>query len=161
MESITNPLAPQIVYLDFDGENTIYHNEDLNISLDVNVEDSLMSDTQKFYILSQLDKMYDDSEVIFTLTRPEDEEYSTVYIGKTDAFNKYGSFAGLAETIDQGNQIKNDNAFVIADYTNDLDNVKPQSGHFQPSGSLPAGFFAVQMKSSFLTPIFNPSKNVR
>ena len=123
MESITNPLAPQIVYLDFDGENTIYHNEDLNISLDVNVEDSLMSDTQKFYILSQLDKMYDDSEVIFTLTRPEDEEYSTVYIGKTDAFNKYGSFAGLAETIDQGNQIKNDNAFVIADYTNDLDNV--------------------------------------
>ncbi len=123
MESITGSLAPQIVYLDFDGENTIYHNEDLNISLDVNVEDSLMSDAQKFYILSQLDKMYDDSEVVFTLSRPDNEEYSTIYIGKTDAFNKYGSFAGLAETIDKGNKIKDDNAFVFADYTSDLDHV--------------------------------------
>jgi hypothetical protein len=58
MESITSPFAQQIVYLDFDGENTIYRNNDLNVSLDVNVGNSFMSDEQKLYILSQLNEMY-------------------------------------------------------------------------------------------------------
>lgn len=40
-------------------------------------------------------------------------EYSTVFIGGTSAFEPFGSFAGLAETVDTGNAVRNDNAFVI------------------------------------------------
>ena len=42
---------PQIVYLDFDGESTTYRNEDLDITINVDVEDSGMSEEQKQYIL--------------------------------------------------------------------------------------------------------------
>ena len=115
---------PQIVYLDFDGESTTYRNDDLDITLDVDVEDSGMSEEQKQYILSELSTKYDLEDIVFTIEKPdEDQEYSTIFIGQTDDFEEYGSFAGLAETIDKGNQIRNDNAFVLADHTSDPDHI--------------------------------------
>ncbi len=113
---------PQIVYLDFDGESTVYRNNDLNIAIAVDVEDSGMSEEQKQYILAELSARYALEDIVFTTEKPNDTaEYSTIFIGQTDDFEEYGSFAGLAETIDQGNLIKNDNAFVLADYTCDTD----------------------------------------
>ena len=47
-------IAVQYVYLDFDGESTTYRNEDLNITIKVDVDDSGMSDEQKRYILAEL-----------------------------------------------------------------------------------------------------------
>ncbi|MBR2364451.1 MAG: AIDA repeat-containing protein, partial [Lentisphaeria bacterium] len=47
--------------------------------------------------------------------RPENGEYSTVYVGKTSSFAPYGDFSGVAETVDSGNENKSDNAFVILD----------------------------------------------
>ena len=47
----------QYVYLDFDGELTTYRNEDLNITVDVEVKDSGMSEEQKRYILAELSEM--------------------------------------------------------------------------------------------------------
>ena len=83
-----------------------------------------MSVEQKQYILSELSQKYDLSEVVFTLEKPVDtSSYSTVFVGQTGDFDEYGTFAGLAETIDKGNQIKNDNAFVFADHTADLERV--------------------------------------
>ena len=117
-------IAVQYVYLDFDGEITTYHNTDLNISLDVKVEDSGMSEEQKRYILAELSEKYASANIVFTVEKPEEiQEYSTIFIGQTNDFEEYGSFAGLAETIDKGNQIKNDDAFVFADLTSDLDSV--------------------------------------
>ena len=114
----------QIVYLDFDGEATTYRNKDLDITLDVEVEDSGMSEEQKRYILAELSEKYANQNIVFTIEKPEeDQEHSTIFIGQTDDFDEYGFFAGVAETIDKGNQIKNDNAFVFADYTSDPDSV--------------------------------------
>ena len=115
---------PQIVYLDFDGESTVYRNNDLNIAIAVDVEDSSMSEEQKQYILAELSARYALEDIVFTTEKPNDTaEYSTIFIGQTDDFEEYGSFAGLAETVDKGNQIKNDDAFVFADLTSDLDSV--------------------------------------
>ena len=117
-------IAMQYVYLDFDGESTTYRNEDLNITIEVDVDDSGMSDEQKRYILAELSEKYANKNIVFTAEKPEDiQQYSTIFIGKTDDFDEYGTFAGLAETIDKGNQIKNDNAFVIQDSTADSEKI--------------------------------------
>jgi hypothetical protein len=45
----------------------------------------------------------------------EGVQYSTIYIGGDDsAFSQYGSFFGLAEQVDIGNQDRSDNAFVFS-----------------------------------------------
>ena len=41
----------QLIYLDFDGERTVYRNQDLGIVLDVEIENSGMTEKQKRYIL--------------------------------------------------------------------------------------------------------------
>ena len=114
VQYIVPQIAVQYVYLDFDGESTTYRNEDLNITIEVDVDDSGMSDEQKRYILAELSEKYANKNIVFIAEKPEDiQQYSTIFIGKTDDFDEYGTFAGLAETIDKGNQIKNDNAFVM------------------------------------------------
>ena len=102
----------QIVFLDFDGAETSYFNRDLNISIDnVVVENSGFDPEDIAAVVNALNAQFDD--VVFTAERPETDTYSTIYVGFTTAFDEYGSFLGLAETIDAGNQIRNDNAFVL------------------------------------------------
>ena len=117
MNAITiaeSPSAPQVVYLDFDGAATSYVNADLGVAIDnVTVEDSGFGDGDIAVIVDALNGMFDD--VAFTSSLPADGEFSTIYIGVTSAFDEYGSFLGLAETIDSGNQIRDDNAFVLLD----------------------------------------------
>ena len=104
----------QIVYLDFDGAETSYHNRDLNLAIDnLQIEDSGFETADITVIVASLNGLFDD--VVFTTELPFDGEYSTIYIGVTSAFDQYGSFLGLAETIDSGNQIHDDNAFVLLD----------------------------------------------
>ena len=113
------PLAassqPQIVYLDFDGANTSYFNRDLDISIDkVAVEDSGFDSSTISVIVASLNGQFGD-DVVFTSELPSEGEFSTIYIGVTSAFDEFGSFYGLAETIDSGNRIHDDNAFVLLD----------------------------------------------
>ncbi len=111
-------MSPQIIYLDFDGELTSYHNRDLDIHIDdVEVEDSGLTQERIASIVKALNDDFADQNVIFVTERPTDTDYSTIYIGKTSSFDEYGNFAGLAETVDIGNKIKNDNAFVMLDDT--------------------------------------------
>ena len=110
------PLAEQsqqqIVYLDFDGANTSYYNRDLGIEIGgVAVEDSGFDSATISVIVASLNGQF-GCDVLFTSELPAEGEFSTIYIGVTSAFDEYGSFYGLAETIDSGNQIRNDNAFV-------------------------------------------------
>ncbi|MBQ7402341.1 MAG: AIDA repeat-containing protein [Lentisphaeria bacterium] len=106
----------QIVYLDFDGEYTSYNGEILNVD-GVVVEDSKLTEERIAEIVAALNEKYIFAGVKFVTERPIDGEYSTVYVGKTDDFDQYGNFAGLAETIDKGNANKSDNAFVMLDST--------------------------------------------
>ena len=109
-------IAVQYVYLDFDGELTSYNGEILTIE-EVNVEDSKITKARIDAILAELNARYTEQNVIFVTEKPADSEYSTIFIGKTEAFSPYGNFAGLAETLDSGNKNKTDKAFVMLDST--------------------------------------------
>ncbi|MBR4676180.1 MAG: AIDA repeat-containing protein [Victivallales bacterium] len=107
--------TPQIVFLDFDGAVTSYHNRDLDISIDnVTVEDSGICDGDIAVIVDALNAQF-GGDVVFTAELPSDGEFSTIYVGVTSAFDEFGDFLGLAETIDSGNQFHDDNAFVLLD----------------------------------------------
>ncbi len=113
-------LPPQVIYLDFDGEWASYHNHDLDIQIDdVEVEDSGLGQERIAVIVKELNRQFCAQNVVFVTEQPSDAEFSTIYVGKTDSFSEYGDFAGLAETVDVGNKIKNDNAFVMLDSTTD------------------------------------------
>ena len=109
-------IAVQYVYLDFDGELTSYNGEILTVD-NVEVKDSSLTEERIKNILAELNARYAGQNIIFVPQRPTAAEYSTIYIGKTSAFDEYGNFAGLAETIDEGNLNKSDNAFVMLDST--------------------------------------------
>ena len=111
---IPQQTVQQVVYLDFDGAATSYVNSDLGVAIgSVTVEDSGFGDGDIAAIVDALNGMFDD--VVFTSALPADGEFSTIYVGVTSAFDEHGSFLGLAETIDSGNQIRDDNAFVLLD----------------------------------------------
>ena len=108
----------QVVYLDFKGaNNTAYNNEALNIHVGgINVADSGLDQAGINKVITELNTTFAGSGVSFTVNVPAGKEYSTIYIGGTgSAFAQYGSAIGLSETIDAGNKIKNDNAYVLAD----------------------------------------------
>ena len=107
-------IAVQYIYLDFDGGLTRYNGEILSLE-HVDVRDSLLTADRIADIVAELNTKYAASNVVFVTERPANAEYSTIYIGKTDAFNTYGNFTGLAETVDTGNKNTTDNAFVMLD----------------------------------------------
>ena len=108
-------VSPQIVYLDFDGAATSYNGELLTIN-DVVVEDSGFDSESITLIVIALNDHFGD-DVVFTAELPQTDEYSTIYVGVTSAFEEYGDFLGIAETLDSGNQNHNDNAFVLLNST--------------------------------------------
>ena len=109
-------IVVQYIYLDFDGELTCYNGEILSLD-HVEVQHSNLTKERITDIVAELNAKYAAQNVIFVTERPTIAEYSTIYIGKTDAFNTYGNFTGLAETIDEGNATRTDNAFVMLDAT--------------------------------------------
>jgi len=115
-------LRNQVIYLDVDGqENVTYDGPAVVGPLDVpafeapgrlaGLERTIMAEA-----CGSLRQIFADAGVIFTLERPAgDQPYSTIYIGGDDsAFAGYGSFAGLAEAVDVGNQNPRDEAFVFS-----------------------------------------------
>ena len=113
----TPSTAVQYIYLDFDGELTSYNGEILSID-HVTVQNSNLTKERMADIVIALNAKYASSNVVFVTERPTVADYSTICIGHTSAFDEYGTFAGLAETIDEGNQIKSDKAFVMLDSNN-------------------------------------------
>ena len=113
---IVPQIAVQYIYLDFDGELTSYNGEILSLE-NVEVKHSNLTADRIADIVAELNTKYAASNVVFATERPENAEYSTIYIGKTDAFQPYGNFTGLAETVDTGNKNTTDNAFVMLDAT--------------------------------------------
>ena len=105
----------QTILLDFDGELTSYNGEILTVD-HVEVEDSGLTQGRIEVIVARLNTAFASQYVRFTADPAEAQaagEYSTIYLGRTSAFTAYGSFAGLAETVDHGNKNKTDKAFVM------------------------------------------------
>ena len=121
-------IAVQYVYLDFDGELTSYNGEILTVD-NVEVKDSSLTEERITYIVAELNAKYYAQNVIFVSERPTTAEYSTIYIGKTEAFSPYGNFAGLAETIDFDNQNKTDKAFVMLNANNSNEEIIETISH--------------------------------
>ena len=62
------------------------------------------------------------ANTVFTTARPQDGEFSTVYIGGSGAdFAPWGDYYGLAQDVDVGNQNRSDIAFVFSDNIPALD----------------------------------------
>jgi hypothetical protein len=136
MEANADYSGTQTIFIDFDGaEGVSYDNEALNIHIGgLSIADSGLSQSEQTQILSDLNNTFAGTGVTFTATAPVNEEYSTIYVGGDDAaFSGYGSFNGLAETLDAGNQIKNDEAFVFSDKINSTaaitETIAHEAGH--------------------------------
>jgi autotransporter passenger strand-loop-strand repeat protein len=121
-DSNTDYSGAQTVFLDFDGADDVsYNNDALGIHIDhIDVADSGLNEEQQFQILTDLNTKFADTGISFTTSIPEHNEYSTIYIGETQAFDSYGALLGIAETVDCGNINKSDNAFVLS---NQIDSV--------------------------------------
>ena len=110
----TDSGSVQYVYLDFDGERARYSNQDLKTSFNVTVRDPEFTEAQKQTILSGLNNKYSSAGIVFTTAKPGGS-YSTIYYGKTEAFNRYGEFFAVSETCDALNKRSDDNAYVLMD----------------------------------------------
>ncbi len=131
----------QLFYIDFDGaDNVSYINDAFIISIEnITIEDSGLSSLEQTLIISQLNEIFAGTGISFTVTAPAPGEYSTIYVGSnSEVFSDLGSFAGLSETIDAGNGIKDDNAFVFVDNAQSLiSTIVHETGHllgFKHSG---------------------------
>ena len=105
----------QVIFLDFDGADTYYNGEVITIN-NVTIENSGFTEKEQQSIVATLNNRY-SGEIVFVTEQPAGDQFSTIFVGKTNVFDDCGMFDGLAETIDKNNQIKNDNAFVFADST--------------------------------------------
>ncbi len=115
----------QYVYLDFDGESTSYKGEYCAVE-SVTMTNSRLSASDIALIAAQLNTQYARRGVLFVTERPVGIEYSTVFIGYT---GDLGDYRGLAETIDKGNQIGSDNAFVILSGAETLEGIIATIAH--------------------------------
>jgi len=113
--ALTEAKETQLVYLDFDGAETSYNNSTLKINQALTVKDSGLSQQRMDNIQKRLNQQYADSGVIFVTDESllTSESFSTVFVGNSDLFSD--EFYGLAESIDVGNQNRQDNAFVFLD----------------------------------------------
>ncbi len=115
-------LRGQLIYLDFDGEKDVTYNGPVTVGpFDVpaiKVSEALVGQEKEIIsaVTYQLSSLFSGISLVFIENQPKDNSaYSTVYIGGNDApFKNCGSFNGLAEDVDIGNQHRNDNAFVFS-----------------------------------------------
>jgi len=112
----------QIIYLDFDGEQNVIYNGPVSVGpFDVpafRAPGNLTGQEQTIidHVLVNIHEMFAGSGIIFTTERPAvGANYSSIYVGGDDsAFSEYGSFFGLAETVDVGNKNRADDGFVFS-----------------------------------------------
>ena len=136
----TVSVPAQIIYLDFDGASTSFNGSVLQLD-SVSVNDSALNMERIRNILLQLNARFAGENVVFVSERPAAGRYSTIFVGKSRAFENYGNFAGISETVDHGNLIPDDNAFVLMDAGDSdaaiVEAIAHESGHL--TGTLDHG----------------------
>ena len=121
--------SEQLIYLEFNGGDNLSYRGEL-LSLDgISVESSGLSAGRIDRLVKRLNSAFSARGIRFVTNRPELDAYSTIHVGKTDAFTPFGNFTGLSETVDTGNRNRNDNAFVLLDGTSSDDELFNAIGH--------------------------------
>ena len=121
--------SEQLIYLEFNGGDNLSYRGEL-LSLDgISVESSGLSAGRIDRLVKRLNSAFSARGIRFVTNRPELDAYSTIHVGKTDAFTPFGNFTGLSETVDTGNRNRNDNAFVLFDGTSSDDELFDAIGH--------------------------------
>lgn len=121
--------SEQLIYLEFNGGDNLSYRGEL-LSLDgISVESSGLSAGRIDRLVKRLNSAFSARGIRFVTNRPELDAYSTIHVGKTDAFTPFGNFTGLSETVDTGNRNRNDNAFVLLDGTSSDDELFDAIGH--------------------------------
>ncbi|MCA9126058.1 MAG: VWA domain-containing protein, partial [Planctomycetales bacterium] len=114
----------QIVFLNFDGAQDVLYRGPIEIdgisiaSFHEGMPKSIDAHQIVAEIVAELNAAPNmvNQGVHFTTRRPQLAPYSTVYVGaENKQFHKFGSFFGVAERVDIGNQTRTDNAFVFSD----------------------------------------------
>ncbi|TWU46166.1 Proprotein convertase P-domain protein [Rubripirellula tenax] len=111
----------QTVYLDADGADTAYRGpiqvDPLRVPAFSASRSGLAGSEQRIVerSLEILNYNFSRQGVRFTAIQPPaNVAYSTVYVGGDDTpFESYGTFLGLAEKVDIGNEDRNDRAFIF------------------------------------------------
>ena len=97
------------VVLDFNGGLQVYRNPELGMKIPVRIEPSGISADRARMLAEALNRDCADSHVRFELGAGSTESKSSVRIGRTSDFDRYGAFLGLAEGIGEGD------AYVLLD----------------------------------------------
>lgn len=126
-------VAQQVVYVNFNGgENLSYDNAAGYSVSDVDIAPAAYTAEQKSYVIQTLNANAQDG-VVYVDETPAGGDFSTVHVGATDSFDALGSFKGISETIDAGNLVKNDEAFVNTDNITDIadlvNTIEHETGH--------------------------------
>ena len=113
------------VVLDFNGGTQVYRNSELGLNIPAQIEPGKFSVARKAGLVSKLNRDYASQGVRFTTDATPGA--SAVHIGRTDAFDHFGRFLGLAEGIGSGD------AFVLLDASSNdaelADVIRHEAGH--------------------------------
>ena len=88
------------IVLDFNGGMQVYRNPELGLNIPVQTEPGEFSAARRAGLVSKLNREYASQCVRFTTDATPGA--SAVHIGRTDAFDAFGRFLGLAEGIGSG-----------------------------------------------------------
>ena len=122
-----NERTTRIVTLDFNGGSHVYRNPELGMNIPVRIAPSGISADRARMLAETLNRNCADSQVRFEVGASSTESKSSVRVGRTADFDRYGAFFGLAEGIGEGD------AFVLLDDSaNDaelVDVIRHEAGH--------------------------------
>ena len=126
-------VADQVVVVEFNGgDDLTYDNGEY--SRTVTMEAATYTKEERAQIIDALNDNNAASGTVYT-TDAKGGNYSTIYVGSTSDFADIGDIKGISETVDYGNQIKNDEAFVIVDKNTSISDVissiEHEAGHLK------------------------------
>ena len=117
----------RIVTLDFNGGSHVYRNPELGMNIPVRIAPSGISAERARVLAEALNRNCADSHVRFEVGVNSPENASSVCIGRTADFDRYGAFLGLAEGIGEGD------AYVLLDDSASnselVDVIRHEAGH--------------------------------
>ena len=119
----TQHVRGHVIFLDFDGAREVTYRGPVTVGpfdIPAFVAPKNLAHRETDIVtsvVSSLNNNFAASGLVFTTQQPDTTlPFSTIFIGGSDdAFSAYGSFLGLAEQVDFGNQAPADNAFVFSE----------------------------------------------
>ncbi len=137
--------------LDFNGGLHRYRNTDIGVNIAAHVTPSGIACERCNHLTAKLNHESTGHGVRFVVGNHAD---ATIHIGKTDAFNCFGRFAGLAEGIGSGD------AFVLLDDSSSDDElltvIRHEAGHLL--GTLDHGGMGLARYASIINYTYNVDK---